>query len=473
MELWKTTASEISDAYGKKSLSPVELIDSVSERIQSINPLLNAFVTLDLERARDRAVESERRWREKKPLSALDGIPISVKDSILVKGMPASWGSRILADFVPGVDELTIARLRALGAIILGKTNCPEFTLQGYTDNALWGPTLNPWNLDLTPGGSSGGAVSAVSAGLGPIALATDGGGSIRRPASYTNLYGLKPSKGRVPRANGFPAILFDFETLGPIARSMDDLVLVMNHIAAPDPRDPESSTFAGQFFHVPAARALRILYVPGFGSSPVDPEVAGIVSRAAVRLEDLGHIVEEGEAPFDFEPLAASWSLIGQVGLAWLLESWPGWQAKVTKAIEEMALNGAAKKGVEFYSALNLVRKFRCELSLFFLRFDIILTPSAAALPWPAREPYPRVIAGRSAAPRAHAVFTGFANLVGSPGINVPAGFSSSGLPIGFQMVAAPGQDGMLCALAAQYEKVHGLNDQFPQLVAPKPESW
>ncbi|MBV9672249.1 MAG: amidase [Verrucomicrobia bacterium] len=468
MELWKTTAAEISNAYEKKSISPVELIESISQRIQSINPLLNAFVTLDLEHARELAGESERRWFEKKPLSVLDGIPIGVKDSILVKGMTATWGSRILADFVPVEDELTISRLRAMGVIILGKTNCPEFTLQGYTDNALWGPTFNPWNTDLTPGGSSGGAVAAVSAGLGPIALGTDGGGSIRRPASYTNLYGLKPSKGRVPRANGFPAILFDFETLGPIAKSMDDLILAMKHIAQPDPRDAASSTFAGESFHVPAVRSLRILYVPSFGSSPVDPEVAGIVSRAAIRLEDLGHIVEEGEAPFDFERLGALWSLIGQVGLAWLLESWPGWQAKVTSAIQEMALNGATKKGVEFYSALEAVRQFRRELSLFFLRFDLILTPSAAALPWPAREPYPPVIAGRSAGPRGHAVFTAFANLAGSPGINVPAGFSSDGLPIGFQMVAAPGQDGMLCAVAAQYEKAHGLTDRFPQLAAP-----
>ena len=148
--------------------------------------------------------ESEARWRAGTPLSQLDGVPITVKDNMVVRGMRSTWGSALYSEFMPDADELPVARLRAAGAVIFGKTNCPEFTVQGYTDNLLFGPTRNPWNLALTPGGSSGGAVAAVSAGLCPIALATDGGGSIRRPASYTGLVGLKPSRGRVARAEGF-----------------------------------------------------------------------------------------------------------------------------------------------------------------------------------------------------------------------------------------------------------------------------
>src|SRR5262252_5430675 len=165
-ELWQRSADKIIDGYKKRECSPVEVVDSVLDRIERINPLINAIVTLDVEGARTAAHESERRWRDHKALSALDGVPITVKDNIPVSGMRATWGSKLYADFVPRSDELPIARLRAGGAIVLGKTNCPEFTLQGYTDNLLFGPTRNPWDLALTPGGSSGGAVAAVCAGL-------------------------------------------------------------------------------------------------------------------------------------------------------------------------------------------------------------------------------------------------------------------------------------------------------------------
>src|SRR6266436_6284764 len=214
-QLWQRSASEITKGYKCGDSSPVEVVDSVLDRIEKVNPLVNAIVTLDVEGARTAARESKSRWRDGKAAGPLDGVPITVKDNILVRGMRATWGSKLYADFVPTSDELPIARLRSGGAIVLGKTNCPEFTLQGYTDNLLFGPTRNPWNLALTPGGSSGGAAAAVCAGLGSIAIGTDGGGSIRRPASHTGLVGLKPSRGRVPRCDGFPAILLDFETIG------------------------------------------------------------------------------------------------------------------------------------------------------------------------------------------------------------------------------------------------------------------
>jgi len=163
-ELWQQPAVEIVERYNRGECSPVEVLNSVLDRIEKINPLINAIITLDVEGARAAARESEIRWRDRKALSPLDGVPITVKDNIPVRGMRATWGSKLYADFLPTLDELPIARLRAGGAIILGKTNCPEFTLQGYTDNLLFGPTRNPWNLALTPGGSSGGAVAQSAA---------------------------------------------------------------------------------------------------------------------------------------------------------------------------------------------------------------------------------------------------------------------------------------------------------------------
>jgi aspartyl-tRNA(Asn)/glutamyl-tRNA(Gln) amidotransferase subunit A len=464
-QLWQRSAFEIIKDYKCGDSSPVEVVDSVLDRIEKVNPLINAIVTLDLEGARTAARESESRWRDGKAAGPLDGVPISVKDNIPVRGMRATWGSKLYADFAPTSDELPIARLRSGGAIVLGKSNCPEFTLQGYTDNLLFGPTRNPWSLALTPGGSSGGAVAAVCAGFGPVAIGTDGGGSIRRPASHTGLVGLKPSRGRVPRCDGFPAILLDFEAIGPMARTVADIVLAMQAISEYDARDPLSLTFADHPFDVPSASRLRILYVPSFGTSPVDSEIAASVASAALVMADLGHRVEEGNTPFDIDALTQPWSFISQVGLAWLLRSHANYKGKLTPAIEEMAVKGSTVTGADYYAALDAVKALQANLSLFFNRYDLIMTPSAAALPWPAETAYPRIIAGQEVGPRGHAIFTAFANMAGCPGISIPATPSTDGLPIGFQLVSAPGGDGLLCAVAAQFEIARPWADRHPPL--------
>ena len=453
--LWQRSAANLLTGYAGREFSPVEVLDSVLERLEAVNPRINAVVTVDRKGARCAAEASEKRWLAQTPLGPLDGVPLTVKDNIPVRGLRTTWGSNLYAEYVPEVDELPIARLRNAGAIILGKTNCPEFTLQGYTDNLIFGPTRNPWNLELTPGGSSGGAVAAVSAGIGPIAIGTDGGGSIRRPASHTGLVGLKPSRGRVPRFNGFPAILLQLETLGPMTRTVADLCTAMQIITPPDPRDPASCYFRAEPFEVKPVRPSRILYVPRFADSPVDPEIRANMAAAAQTFVDLGHSVDEGKAPFEIEPLAQAWGVIGQVGLAWLLESKSGWQEKITPALAEMAANGKARTGREYFAALNSFKALEQSLSVFFTRYDAILTPTAAALPWPVTEAYPKRIDGQEAGPRTHAAFTGFVNISGCPGINVPCDPAANGLPIGFQLVAGQGTDGFLCGLAAQFESV------------------
>src|SRR5258708_6270577 len=236
-ELWQLSAAELAAGYGQNAITPDAVLDATLRRLDEVNPRINAVVTLDRDGARAAAGESTRRWRQLRPLGPLDGVPLTIKDNILAKGLRATWGSRLYADYVPQHDEEPVARLRGAGAVILGKTNVPEFTLQGYTDNALFGVTRNPWNLALTPGGSSGGAVAAVACGIGPIALCTDGGGSIRRPAAHTGLVGFKPSRGMVPRGAGFPAILHDFEVAGPIPRQVRDLPLPSQALRAPPSR--------------------------------------------------------------------------------------------------------------------------------------------------------------------------------------------------------------------------------------------
>ncbi len=464
----RLSATALGAAYARGELSPVEVLDALLGRIARLNPQLNAIVTLDERGARAAARASAARWRAGAPLGALDGVPLTVKDNIPVASLRTTWGSRLYADFVPERDELPVARLRSAGAVILGKTNVPEFTLQGYTDNPLFGPTRNPWNPALTPGGSSGGAVAAVAAGFGPLAIGTDGGGSTRRPASHTGVVGLKPSLGRVARCDGLPAILLEFEVIGTIARTVGDVMLAMRAMCDPDPRDPASTAFAGRPFEVPASLApQRILYVPRFGDAPVDPEVAASVAAAARVFERLGHRVVEA-ARFDLaEEVNEAWPVIGQAGLAWLLAQHPGWQGQLGAGLASMGNAGSALPATQLFAALERVNAMRARLAQLFAGHDVLLTPTAAALPWPATEPQPPTIAGRAVGPRGPAVFAGFANAAGLPAISLPCTPSSAGLPIGLQLVAAHGEDGLLCALAAQFERAAPWAERWPALAA------
>ncbi len=235
------TAAELAAAYRAGKFSPVDAINAVLRRLDEVNPSINAVVSVDREGALRAAEESALRWRAGRPLSSIDGVPISVKDNLHVAGMRATWGSRLLEYFVPDADEPPIAKLRAAGSILFAKTNVPEFTLQGYTSNAIFGTTFNPHAPGMTPGGSTGGGAAAVAAGLGPIAIGTDGGGSIRRPAAHCGLFALKPSIGSVARYGGFPQILSDFEVIGILARTANDLESVMSIVEVPDARDPRS----------------------------------------------------------------------------------------------------------------------------------------------------------------------------------------------------------------------------------------
>jgi aspartyl-tRNA(Asn)/glutamyl-tRNA(Gln) amidotransferase subunit A len=462
---WQWSATELAAAYRRGQTTPTEQLMRLLSRIERINPQLNAIVTLD-PTAQEQAAASTARLRAGQPRSALEGVPITIKDNMFAAGLRATWGSRLFAHLVPAHDELPVARLRAAGAVILGKTNVPEFTLQGYTDNSVFGVTRNPWNTALSPGGSSGGAVAGVAAGLSPIAIGTDGGGSIRRPASHAGLVGLKPTRGRVPRAQGFPAILLDFEVAGPMARTVGDIVEAMRILSEPHPSDPGSSVFLGRPFEVPTQlRPQRILFVPSFDGAPVDPAIAASVAAAARVLEQLGHHVDEAQR-FDIaSPVNEVWPAFAQVGLAWMLAQSPQWREKVSGALAAMADAGAALPATAYFEALDRVQTMRARLETKLAEYTMILTPTAAALPWPAAETHPPRIAGQPAGPRGPAVFTGFVNAAGLPAISVPCQASAQGLPIGLQLIGRHGDDGLLCAIAAQFEQAQPWADRWPAL--------
>lgn len=465
--VWRRGVGGLHQAFRQGDLTPIEALDAFLARIEQVNPRLNAIVAMDRDGARAAAGASAERWRRGAARGPLDGVPLLIKDSIAVKGMPATWGSRLFKDNMPQRDELPVARLREAGAIILGKTNVPEFTITGHTRNGLFGTTGNPWDPALTPGGSSGGSVAAVAAGMVPAALGTDGGGSTRRPAALTGLVGVKPSTGRIARCDGLPVVLSDLEVIGTIARTVADAAALYAVIARPDPRDRASLAFAATPPAFDIGRdpaSLRILHVPRFGDGPVDPAVAFGVRRAAENLADLGHLVEEGAPPFDPEDFNQSWPVISRAGVAWAVRG-RAWEGAVDAGSAEAIRAGLAYSAADYIAAQDRVRALRFNLGEAFERWDVILTPSSAALAWPAEKVYPEVIDGRPAQPRDHAAFTGFVNATGYPAISIPCDPSPEGLPVGFQIVGRFGGEDLLFALAAQYERAHPWADRWPSL--------
>jgi len=449
---WKFGAADLSAAYRSGSADPVAVAQELTQRIKALNPKINAYVALAPDLI-EQADASRKRYQDQRPASALDGVPVAVKDNLRVAGLPTAWGGHTFGE-IAAKDELPVARLRATGAMIVGKTNTPEFAVEGYTGNQRFGVTRNPWNTELTPGGSSGGSVAAVAAGLATLAIGTDGGGSTRRPAGHTGLYGLKPGIGCIPRSGGLPQILMDFEVIGTFTRNIEDLKLLHSALAGPDRSDPISRSFV---IPVVDHGKLRVLSVPVLNNNPCDHEILDATRKLAQRLMDLGHQVTEADLPVNLERINDYWGAFAQIGLANLCETVPKMRDHAGKSYLEMADAGAKIPAHQLFAALTAVRDLRIDVSQLFTDYDVILMPTAAAQPWPAGQTHPTVIDGIKTGPRGHAIYTGWVNAAGHPSIAVPAGFDQSGMPIGCQLIADLGSETQLLALAQD------LSDQAP----------
>ncbi len=464
-DAWRLPATELQQRYRDGSLTPLAVAQACLGRLEAVNPRLNAIVARrDSDFLRE-AQDSGARHALGKPLSPLDGVPLSVKDSLYTRDLPTTWGCPALRAHGIGHDELAVGRARAAGALLIGKTNVPEFALEGYTGNPVFGVTRNPWDLALTPGGSSGGAVASVAAGITPLAIGQDGGGSIRRPASHTGLVGLKPSLAAVPREHVLPSLLLDFEVIGPLARTVDDARLLFRVLRGPADVDRASLAAEQARRQAPAARSLRILYVERFGSAPLDPQVAGSVGEAVQRLAGLGHHVEHGPLPLDLDFYGEAWPQIGQAGLAQLFERHPEWALSASPKYLEMAAQGRSLSAARLWHILEQVRKLRRDVASLFETLDVIVLPSAAALPWTAEEAYPTHIDGHAVGPRGHAVYTGWVNAAGLPALALPCSPSREGLPIGMQLVGRYGSDDTLLDLGSTFEAAHPWASRWPAL--------
>jgi aspartyl-tRNA(Asn)/glutamyl-tRNA(Gln) amidotransferase subunit A len=452
----RATAAEIALAVGRRQLSAVEAFEAHAERLAAINPRINAVVRFDRRASFAEAEEVDRRVAAGEVL-ALAGVPFTVKDTLWVEGRVVSQGSKLFEHFIAPQDALAVQRLRAAGAVLLGITNCSEFACKGNTTNRLFGPTRNPWDLARTPGGSSGGAASAVAAGLGPIALATDGGGSTRRPAAHAGVVGMKPSAGLVPHAAGFPEPAYGNCVIGQMARCVQDVALMLDALAQPSLDDPQGMPYpVWRQGVLPPSEGLRVAFSPRLGLGfAVDADVAACVRAAVERLRASGIQVEDADPEWPPGTSEEALMPLQLAGLAMLYgERYSAKAWDVDPDIGAQIETGLGLTGVEVVRALHIRETLYRTVAGFFRRYDLLLTPTTPVTAWPLELLGPQEIEGRPATPRGHAVFTPLFNHTYVPACSVPCGLDRQGLPVGIQIVGPRFSDAIVLALAARIER-------------------
>jgi aspartyl-tRNA(Asn)/glutamyl-tRNA(Gln) amidotransferase subunit A len=459
-------AQEVAGLIRAKKVSPVEVVDAVLARIERLNPALNCFATVTAEEARDAAIAAEVAVMTGETLGPLHGVPVSIKDLLFTRRVLTTGGSRLFADHVPEEDAVAVERLKGAGAIIVGKTTTPEFGHKAVTESPLLGITRNPWNPALTSGGSSGGAAVAVATGLGPLAVGTDGGGSIRVPASFCGIYGLKPSFGRVPQAPGFPG-WENISHTGPMTRSVRDAALMLDVIAGPDDRDRYSLPATERSFLAACGEGiagLSVAWSPDLGYARVDPEVADLCAAAAERFESFGGHVEvvspsweDPEEMFRVTVGAETWSVWGD-----RLESDGD---RMDRSFRAFLKFGSTITSPQLLRALRGRHELWTEAQRFLARFDLLITPTVAVPPFEVGKPGLNEINGEPSSPLGWMPFCFPFNLTGQPAASVPVGFTRAGLPVGLQIVGRRHADHTVLAASAAFEAAQPWADRRPPL--------
>lgn len=495
-ELCYWSASDVAAAIRERRLSPLEVFDAVAKRIETVNPKINGYVTLMLDQARDAAKQAQEALLGPGEIGPLHGVPVAVKDDLAVKGVLYTMGSKLRSDCIADEDDLTVERLRRAGAVILGKTNLPEFGHKGTTDNLLFGATNNPWDLTRVAGGSSGGSAAVVASGLAYLALGTDIGGSIRIPASCCGVVGHKPSFGRVPRV---PADNFfnTAWTAGPIARTVADVALGLRVVSGPDVRDP---------FSLPALSpkeldldgdlsGLRIGWSSSPTAVPVEPIVADVARKTLSRLESIGVKIEERQERLPIPKDSLRSLLAGDALLAFVLgyqdsplakmrpplrslllrvKGWRDSRYRFSPSFAPMARRGFHTPLWRYIAAQKELTDF-VEKSVWALfgDCDLIATPTIALPPFPhpgISELGPAQVAGRSIDRQVEWMFTWPFNLSGQPAVSIPCGWTADGLPLGLQLVGRRCEDGLVLRVAAAVERLQPWSGRRPAGIAAWP---
>ncbi len=457
-------ARHLLDSYAAKELSPVEVVDHLLDRIERLDPALNAWCLLDPDTSRAQATASAERWAAGAPLGRLDGVPVGVKDLFLTEGWPTIKGSLTIDPDQPWPDDSpSVAAVRRHGAVLLGKTTTPEIGWKGITDSPATGVTRNPWDTSRTPGGSSGGSAAALAAGMVPLALGTDGGGSIRIPSSFSGVCGIKPTWGRVPH---WPISPFgQLSHAGPMARSIADTALLLGVLAEPDHRDP-GALLPDDVVHSAAldggVAGLRIAFSADLGYVAVDAEVAALVADAVRVLEELGAHVEAADPGFD-DPRPA-FDVLWHSGAAQAAQAdTPEQRARRDPGLQAICADGAGYSATQFIDATAVRGQVSIAMGAFHQRHELLVTP---AMPVPAFEAGRDVPGGWIG--DGWPSWTQFSypfNMTQQPAASVPCGFTSAGLPVGLQIVGPRGADAMVLRAAHAYECARGVDARRPPL--------
>lgn len=468
------SATDLAAAIRAKSLSPVDLVRTVFARVHETNDRINAFCTLTEEEAVRAAREAETAVMRGDRLGVLHGIPVSVKDLLLTLGVRTMSGSRTRENYVPGENAPAVAKVLRAGAILIGKTTTPEFGFKAVTDSPLTGITRNPWNTGKTAGGSSGGAGAATAAGLGPLALGTDGAGSIRIPASFNGIFGLKPSYGRVAVYPPNPVPFLSH--VGPMTRTVRDAALLLSVIAGPDERDLLSLP-ADSADYLAACeggiRGFRVAWSPTLGYAEVDREVASITDAAARSFEKtLGCHVEVADPGFEshHRPFAVLWTMSYALRFQALLAEWGSrMDPDLVTLIERASRFGPS----DFGEALARRSALWHTTREFFERFELLLSPTLPVPAFAAGRGAPEGMTGMSGPLPPFPDWLPFTypwNLTGQPAATVPCGFTRNGLPVGLQIVGRRFADATVLRAAAAFEDAHPWAHKRPALQGLSP---
>jgi aspartyl-tRNA(Asn)/glutamyl-tRNA(Gln) amidotransferase subunit A len=449
----------------RKAVSPVEVVEAVLRRIEALQPTVNAFITVTADAAREAARAAEAAVLAGEALGPLHGVPFSVKDLLFTRGVRTTMGSRLHEHQVTDEDAVPVRRMKEAGAILVGKTTTPEFGHKPLTDSPLFGVTRNPWRPDRTAGGSSGGAAAAVASGQGPLALGTDGGGSIRIPAACCGIVGLKPTLGRVPHVH--QADLFaTMSHIGPMARTVAEAALCFDVIAGFDPGDPYSRPEPREDVFRVQARGLRLGWMPRVGNRLVDPEVLAATEAAVRHLEGEGARVETLEE--DFASLEPAFLVFLQGGLAGRVggevEKSPG---QVAASLRETVARGGRWSAADWGRALaQRTATFR-RIQALFQRFDFLVSPTLSRAALAAdHDPFQPITIGGEPAGSIRAAWYPYTfpmNLSGHPAVSLPCGWTADGLPIGLQLVGPWHADRRVLALAAHLEAARPCAQPLP----------
>ena len=475
-DICKLSGAEQAQLIRAKVVSPVDVVDAVYSRIHQLNPILNAFCTLVEGQARADARTAEAAVMRGDELGALHGVPVSIKDLVCTKGILTVSGSKAYQDFVPDEDDIVVERLKAAGAIVIGKTNVPEFGYSGVGHNEVFPATRNPWNLDLTPGGSSAGSGAAVATGLGPFAIGSDGGGSVRIPSSFCGLFGMKASMGRVPLYPGtkderYPGISSweSLEHIGPMSRTVADSALMLSVIAGPDQRDRFTLPQADYDWTTVAdggIQGCRVAFSADWGYAAVEPQVREIVARAVQVFEqDLGCTVEMADPGWE-NPFEAFWATVANEtdlrGMRRMLDE-IGEDRMSSHLVTFLRREWTAE---EFTDALMMRKHVNNTMARFMGDYDLLLTPTLAVSPFEVGIQGPTAIDGRPVADTEWLHFTYPLNFTGQPAATVPAGWTRDGLPIGLQIIGRHLDDATVLRASAAFEAASPWRHRWPPLL-------